>query len=259
MLTSENNSLERQIFAYQRSMSVTNNIARLSLATTPSRLTPQQQQQQQQSQQQQSLTASPVAGYRHSIAIPETTIKTTSGYYGDTNSDIPGSYYDQREVQSSPQQQQSSNQYLQSQQQYYATFAMANNGSLSNPGSTRQSLSGPASPHHQPNMYMHQQHQTVANSPYSSNTYLSSSPYQLNPQEPMTYTMRNSSSAYRLASSPITPNPMVGAVMYGTSSASSASAGDNGGEDVGNENGRNASGQNVEDYSPYAGRYQLKA
>ena len=147
-LTNENYSLERQLFAYQKSISVANNIARMSISS-PSKPTPSI-----------GFGSSP-GSYR---ALNQ--LGAENSYYGnDVISSRDDDYYDRdgsnmAEIagSESPQQQphQAPPQHSQQQAQYQQYYGSNYNNGGSGANSARQSLSGPASPHHQSYLHLNQ-------------------------------------------------------------------------------------------------------
>lgn len=244
-LTSENYSLERQIFAYQKSISVANNIARMSISS-PSKPNPTI-----------GFSSSP-GSYRALNHLGTETsyynndvVPSSDPYYERDGSSVPEiSQHD------SPQQVQqaasATSAYLPTQYYVGSTF-----GNSSGPSSARQSFSGPASPHHQPTSSYLQQSQQQQSQPqqqaqhsqsYQSSPYHQHHHHQLPtiPPNKLSY----SSSGYML-NNPGATSPMQ---MYHHGMHANASNGD---EVVDSSDG-SIVGNTTDEYS-FAARYKLKA
>lgn len=231
-LTSENYSLERQIFAYQKSISMANNtgnMARLSISGTPNMVSPSK--------------PTSTIGFASSPGSYRTLnhLGNENNYYNSESPLVSASseaYYERdngvTEMQQSPSQQAQQQQPAQSYHQtaYFASN-FPNSGSSSN--SARQSFSGPASPHHHQYHHATQQYQPQPTQ-QQYHHQLPAIPNQLS----------YSSSGYRL-NSPGATSPMQ---MYHHMHPGAPD------EESGKANGSNSALE--DDYNPFAGRYKLK-
>ena len=248
-LTSENYSLERQIFAYQKSISMANNIgnmARLSISS-PSKPAP-------------SIGFGSSPGSYRTLNHLGTegnyynSDVSSEGYYERDNAQDMGAVDIQQQQQqlSSPQQTQQSPvvNAAQSYHQQTAHYFAANfpNTGGSGPSSARQSFSGPASPHHQSHPYHHSSQQYVNQAQQPPQQQQQQYHHHQLPAIPNKLTY--STSGYML-SSPGATSPM--AAMYHQQQQQQQHI-----DDGTDQNGGNGNGSVADDYNPFAGQYRLK-
>ncbi|KAH9407552.1 hypothetical protein TYRP_012374 [Tyrophagus putrescentiae] len=248
-LTSENYSLERQIFAYQKSISMANNIgnmARLSISS-PSKPAP-------------SIGFGSSPGSYRTLNHLGTegnyynSDVSSEGYYERDNAQDMGAVDIQQQQQqlSSPQQTQQSPvvNAAQSYHQQTAHYFAANfpNTGGSGPSSARQSFSGPASPHHQSHPYHHSSQQYVNQAQQPPQQQQQQYHHHQLPAIPNKLTY--STSGYML-SSPGATSPM--AAMYHQQQQQQQHL-----DDGTDQNGGNGNGSVADDYNPFAGQYRLK-